>query len=315
MTTTQRERTPIRIALVGLGKIARDQHLSALSDNEAFTLAATVDPTAPRRNGVPHFNSLEALFGSDCPFDAAAVCTPPQARYAIALRLLDARKHVLLEKPPTTTLSEIGILQDRARASRTTLFAAWHSRYAEGVGPAREWLADKRLERVEIVWREDVHVWHPGQHWIWQPGGFGVFDPGINALSIATDILPRPLRVTESALQFPANCEAPVAAQVQMEDSEGLEVRLDLDFRQRGPQTWTITVETDGGQLQLSEGGRVLTTPDGIRKRNDNEYPSLYRHFAAVVREGKSHVDVSPLRLVSDALLRGSITRVGNLIV
>ena len=116
-------------------------------------------------------------------------------------------------------------------------------------------------------------------------------------------------------MQFPANCEAPVAAQVQMEDSEGLEVRLDLDFRQRGPQTWTITVETDGGQLQLSEGGRVLTTPDDIRKRNDNEYPSLYRHFAAVVREGKSHVDVSPLRLVSDALLRGSITRVGNLIV
>jgi hypothetical protein len=43
---------------------------------------------------------------------------------------------------------------------------------------------------VEIVWHEDVRKWHPGQQWIWEPGGFGVFDPGINALSIATRIFP-----------------------------------------------------------------------------------------------------------------------------
>jgi D-galactose 1-dehydrogenase len=43
---------------------------------------------------------------------------------------------------------------------------------------------------VNVIWREDVRVWHPGQDWIWQPGGLGVFDPGINALSIITHILP-----------------------------------------------------------------------------------------------------------------------------
>ena len=41
-----------------------------------------------------------------------------------------------------------------------------------------------------IIWKEDVHHWHPGQRWIWEPGGFGVFDPGINALSVLTEILP-----------------------------------------------------------------------------------------------------------------------------
>ena len=315
MTASSTGVLPLRVALIGFGKIACDRHLTTLSGSEDFVLAATVDPAAPDIDRVLHFASLDDLLGSDCPFDAATVCTPPQVRYAIAHRLLAAGKHVLLEKPPAATVSEVSILQDRANAAGVTLFAAWHSRYAAGVDPAREWLADKRIERVEIVWREDVHVWHPGQHWIWQPGGFGVFDPGINALSIATEILPHPLRVTASALQFPTNCEAPVAAQVQLEDSEGLQVGLDFDFRQKGPQTWTITVETDSGQMQLSEGGRVLRTPDGVREGQDDEYPSLYRHFAAIVREGKSHVDISPLRLVSDVFLRASIGRVGELIV
>lgn len=312
---TGRTVPPIRMALVGLGKIARDQHLSALSDKEAFTLAATIDLTATQPSGVPHFTSLDALLASNCPFDAAAICTPPQARYAIAAQLLSAGKHVLLEKPPAATLSELAILADTAVVAQVSLFTAWHSRYAAGVQPAREWLADKRIKRVGIVWREDVHVWHPGQQWIWQPGGFGVFDPGINALSIATEILPRPLRVIRSELSYPANCEAPVAALVELADTSGIRVELDLDFRQTGPQTWTIAVETEHGTLQLSQGGRALQTPEGIQEHEDDEYSSLYRHFAQVVRSGRSHVDIGPLRLVSDALLKGSIARVDELIV
>ena len=35
---------PIRIALIGLGKIARDQHLPALRDNPGFAVSATVCP-------------------------------------------------------------------------------------------------------------------------------------------------------------------------------------------------------------------------------------------------------------------------------
>src|SRR5690606_23070534 len=217
--------------------------LSALSRITSLELVASVDPASQGRDGLPHFTSLDALFQSDLAFDAAAVCTPPQVRSAIALRLLEAGKHVLLEKPPAATVEEISHLEQRAAASGVTLFTAWHSRYAAGVRPARDSLAGKQLRSGAIVWRGDGHVWRPGQHWIWRPGGFGVFDPGINALSIATEILPQPLRVTESALQYPANCEAPVAAQVQLADAAGLEVSLDLDFRQKGPQTWTITVD------------------------------------------------------------------------
>ncbi|MFX5656779.1 hypothetical protein ABTE24_21610, partial [Acinetobacter baumannii] len=52
-------------------------------------------------------------------------------------------------------------------------------------------LQEHAPRKVKVIWREDVRHWHPDQEWIWQPGGLGVFDPGINALSIVTEILPQ----------------------------------------------------------------------------------------------------------------------------
>ena len=70
--------------------------------------------------------------------------------------------------------------------------------------------------RARSTWKEDVRQWHPGQTWIWEAGGFGVFDPGINALSILTTLHPgahlsrRPQRCI-----VPSNCETPIAAQIE----------------------------------------------------------------------------------------------------
>src|SRR3546814_14231220 len=90
----------------------------------------------------------------------------------------------MLEKPPAATTTEISALADHARARGVTLFATWHSREAAGVAGARDWLSDKRIRAAHIRWKEDIRRWHPGQEWILDAGGFGVFDPGINALSI-----------------------------------------------------------------------------------------------------------------------------------
>src|SRR3546814_18724024 len=113
------------------------------------------------------------------------MCQPPQARFEAAAKAIRAGKHVLLEKPPGATLAEVEALTRLAEASATTLFAAWHSRYAPGVAPARAWLAARHIRRVAIVWKADVRSGHPCQQWIWEAGGFGVFDSGISAISMA----------------------------------------------------------------------------------------------------------------------------------
>jgi predicted dehydrogenase len=176
----------IKLALVGIGAIARNEHLPLLATSGEFSLAATVSRHGSL-DGVPNFFDLQELLGSGEAIDAVSFCTPPQGRSAMARAALEAGRHVMLEKPPGATMAEVGALARLAETKGLTLFASWHSRQAAGVEPARAWLADKEIRAVRIVWKEDVHVWHPGQEWIWAPGGFGVFDPGINALSIGLD--------------------------------------------------------------------------------------------------------------------------------
>lgn len=300
----------VRLAIIGSGKIACDQHRPALDARPEFELAATVDPAGAPIGNQPHFESFDALLASDCAFDAVAICTPPQRRYEVARSALNKGKHVLLEKPPGATLAEVAALEASAKTMRVSLFAAWHSRFAAGVAPAKAWLAGKRIRSVTIVWREDVRVWHPGQRWIWQAGGFGVFDPGINALSIATEILPRCLLLQQGLLQFPSNRDAPVAGLLHMEDTTGVPVTLELDFLQAGPQTWDISVETDSGRLVLKQGGSVLVLPDGTVCGADREYAGIYERFAELIAKGESEVDIAPLRLVADAFLRCRFERV-----
>jgi D-galactose 1-dehydrogenase len=295
----------IKIALVGLGKIARDQHVPALAANEDFELVAVASPHN-KLDGLPHFADLSTLLAAMPEVAAVALCTTPQVRYEIARYALQQGLHVLLEKPPGVTVSEVIALADLAKKKDVALFASWHSRHACGVEPARQWLAERSIKNVTVTWKEDVRVWHPGQTWIWDAGGLGVFDPGINALSIVTRLIPSALALQGADLSFPSNCATPIAARLLLRDLQGMAVKVDLDFLQTGPQTWSIDIETDSGRLELSLGGKVLTI-DGreVQTSGVAEYTDLYVHFSELVHTRRVDVDASPLQLVADAFLCG----------
>ncbi len=295
----------IRIAIVGVGKIARDQHVPAIAASPDFDLVATASRNGSVA-GVPAYSDLTAMLAGGEAIDAVALCQPPQVRYAAAREAILAGKHVFLEKPPGATLSEVKALADLARDRGVSLFASWHSRCAPGVAVARDWIAGRTITRVSVAWKEDVRHWHPGQAWIWEPGGLGVFDPGINALSIVTAILPRPFFLTDAVLEFPANRGAPIAATLAFQDTQDVPIDAVFDWRQTGPQTWDVRVETSDGVLLLSKGGGEMSI-DGVAQDlpPEAEYPGLYDRFAEIVKAGQSDVDVSPLRHVADAFLRG----------
>lgn len=295
----------IKLAIVGMGKIARDQHLPSLAANPDYQLVAVASPNH-RLEGVPNYPDIQTLLREQPDIEAVSICTPPQVRYEIARHALEQNRHVLLEKPPGATLNEVAALIELAQQRRLALFATWHSREASAVEPAREWLAQRKIHNVLVTWKEDVRVWHPGQAWIWRAGGLGVFDPGINALSIITRILPQPLVLKEAELSFPSNCETPIAAQLTLQGPEGLPVRAEFDFRQTGPQSWDIDIATNDGRLLLSKGGSVMQV-DGkpIVSAPDSEYANLYARFAPLVRERRLDVDLAAFRLVADAFMCG----------
>ncbi len=295
---------PVRLGIVGIGKIARDKHIPALDASPDFDLVAGASHDGALA-GRPTYRSLDEMLTAGHELAAIALCQPPQTRFEAAWAAIDAGCHVLLEKPPGATTCEVDLLAAQARSRGVTLFTSWHARFAPAVEPARAWLAEREIRRVEIVWKEDVRHWHPGQAWIWEPGGLGGFDPGINALSIATRILPRPFFLVDGRLSVPANKAAPIAAELTFTDAARTPINVQLDFRQTGRQTWDIRVETDAGPLVLSQGGGELTC-DGVPQpvADASAYPRLYRHFAQLIAETRSDVDVAPLRHVADAFLR-----------
>lgn len=295
----------IRAGLVGLGKIARDQHLPAIAGIDGIELVAVASRNA-QGDGVNNYPDLGAMLAGEADLDAVILCQPPQVRYAAARQAILAGKHVFLEKPPGATVSEVAALVALAKDKGVTLYASWHSRYAAAVAQAKAWIADRRIERISIQWREDVRHWHPGQPWIWEAGGFGVFDPGINALSILTEIVPEPVTVLSANLEVPQNKDAPIGATLAMATASGAPVDAVFDWRQTGPQTWDIAVETASGSLLLSEGGNTLRLDGEVQmKAPDEEYPAMYRRFVDLVAARAIDADVAPLRLVADAFLCG----------
>ena len=297
----------IKLGLVGIGKIARDQHLPTLVEGSHFELAATASRNG-RIDGVEAYESVQTLIAARPDIAAISLCTPPAGRFEQAMAVIAAGRHVMLEKPPAATVSEAEALTEAAREKGVTLFATWHSREAAEVDAARDWLVGKAIHAVRVTWREDIRQWHPGQDWILAPGGFGVFDPGINALSIATRILPDPLVVLSAELATPENRACPIAATIAMR-SGAAPVAVDFDFLQTGHQTWDIEVDTDAGMLRLRDGGSRLELPGEAPLSGPNrEYARLYTRFAELIRDDESDVDLRPLRLVADAFLTGQRT-------
>ena len=298
----------IKLAIVGVGKIVLDQHLPSIKNVGGFDLIATASRNA-QLEGVNAYTSLSEMIENEPALEAVALCMPPQYRFEAAILALKNGLNVLLEKPPGSTVSEVDLLTGLAKENAASLYTTWHSRHAVGVGHVKSLLSakDTKISSVKMHWKESVRKWHPGQEWIWEPGGLGVFDPGINGLSILTEILPDGPFVKSANLVFPENKSSPIAASMSMSTSTNLSIDVDLDWRVEGDEQWSIWIETSIGQIALLDGGARLLINDIEQSLPEHtpyvEYEAIYREFSSLCSIGDSAVDIAPLKLVADTFM------------
>lgn len=301
---------PIHVGIVGLGKIALDEHVPALLANAAFKLVACASAQGALR-GVEMFPGIAEMLDGRPDLDAVIICTPPQAHFAAATMALARNKHVLLEKPPCPTVAEFDELTALARRNGVSLFQSWHARESAAVEQARQWLAHRPVRSGRVVWKEDVRHWHPGQHWIWQEGGFGVLDAAINGVSILTRIVPDGVGIESAHLLVPENCAMPIAAFVTFRTGSGATIDAEFDFRNRDDQTHAIALQTDDGALTLAWPGSGAGGDVQLEIGNQREeYTALYRRFAHLIARGACDTDKRPLELVEQILQTARRSRV-----
>ncbi|MFN3169161.1 MAG: Gfo/Idh/MocA family protein [Hyphomicrobiales bacterium] len=299
------------IALIGIGKIALDSHVPTINASPDWTLAATVS----RSNAIPGITSytdFSELLETRTDIRTVSLCMPPAPRFSYAAAAIKAGRHVMLEKPPGGTLSECYTLQAMAQHHDVSLYTTWHSREAAMVPAAKAWLATRTLRNMRVEWKEDVRKWHPGQDWIWNPGGMGMFDMGINGLSILTEIVAEPIHLKSAQLQVPENKQMPIAGSLDFFHPGGTDLSVELDWAHEGDESWSIRADTDDGQMLLSQGGDALEIDGqavepkaGTVRGVAGEYHRLYQKMTRLVRTGQSDFDISPMRHVADALAIG----------
>ena len=116
----------LKVALVGIGKIAIDQHVPAIAASRDWELAATVSRHGAV-GGVEASKDLDSMLAARPEISVVSLCLPPVPRFEYAAAALDAGCHVMLEKPPGASLAEVHRLQDKAVRAGVSLYATWHS--------------------------------------------------------------------------------------------------------------------------------------------------------------------------------------------
>ena len=105
----------IRLGLVGLGTIARAQHLPSIAATEGIELVAIASRNATL-DGVANYPNVGALLAAEPDITAISLCTPPQGRFDQAVTVIRAGRHLMLEKPPGSSIAEVDSLARLATA-------------------------------------------------------------------------------------------------------------------------------------------------------------------------------------------------------
>ena len=145
----------LRIVLAGAGLIGR-RHAQLLAASPRACLAAVADPGEAARAfargaGVPHFDSLQALFAAVPGVDGAILATPNALHVQGAMECAAHGIGALIEKPVADSLPEGRRLLQALRDGGVPMLVGHHRRHSAVLQAARAAIAQGRLGRIVSV--------------------------------------------------------------------------------------------------------------------------------------------------------------------
>ncbi|GAB4093960.1 Gfo/Idh/MocA family protein [Flaviaesturariibacter terrae] len=164
----------IRFAVIGCGHIGK-RHAEMIARNEESELVALIDIKEPVALGidkynVPVFTSLEAFFDSGIEVDVINIATPNGFHADHALKALDHKKHVVVEKPMALRRTDAEKVIYKALNVHRHVFAVMQNRYSPPSVWVKEMVDSGRLGDIYLVqlscyWNRDERYykadsWH-----------------------------------------------------------------------------------------------------------------------------------------------------------
>jgi predicted dehydrogenase len=161
----------IKFAVVGCGHIGK-RHAEMIARNEQSELVALVDVKPHEELGielydVPFFNSLNEMLSSGIACDVVNIATPNGYHAEQALQVLDAQKHVVIEKPMALHKADAEKVIFKALNVHKHVFAVMQNRYSPPSVWIKELIESGKLGKIFLVqlncyWNRDSRYYKPG---------------------------------------------------------------------------------------------------------------------------------------------------------
>jgi len=173
----------IKFAVVGLGHIGK-RHAAMIESNSNACVSAVCDILPAKEVGwengsIPYFSSIEAMLNSKVDIDVVNICTPNGFHATQTLLALEARKHVVVEKPMALHKKDAENVIFKALQVSRQIFTVMQNRYSPPVKWLKQIIDEKRLGNIFMVqmncfWNRDDRYYNKGG---WH--GSGDLDGGV----------------------------------------------------------------------------------------------------------------------------------------
>jgi predicted dehydrogenase len=210
---------PVRVGLVGAGRVCDYHHVPALRLDSRARLVAACDADVAlldRRRGEWDIEKVTTRFQDLCAdpeVDALVIATPNASHRAIAVAAARAGKHIMCEKPLGLSAAEVREMHDAARDAGVVHMTAFTYRFAPAMRYIKHLVASGALGRPRHFRSQRFLDW-PETSWGWrqyqsQAGAGDLFDMTIHRIDFAIDLLGPIARVSGALARFAERTTTP----------------------------------------------------------------------------------------------------------
>ena len=288
----------IKMGILGAGTIAERSHIPGCRNQPDVELVAICDANLDRaravaeRHNIPHwFSNPDEMLALN--LDAVTICTPNITHVDLGIKALEAGKHILIDKPPTTTASHARKLRDLAASRNLIFMPLFNNRFRSEVLVGRDIILSGQLDEPYYARTACMDRRGATGGWLADPqlaGGGAVMDLGVHHLDYTLFLLGYPKAVSVYGTTYKK-----IGSYQLKYDYDAQFMVADMRGRAR-PSNWAGDVEEMGVALVKFDTGLTLLveTAWAINAREDIWHTEIYG------AKGGLKVDPPPVMVCTD---------------
>ena len=225
--------TPIQTGLLAYGMSGQLFHAPFLAAHPGFELRAVTERNQKQAQqdypSLISYDSVEALL-EDPEIELVVVNTPSNTHFDLARRVLEAGKHVLIEKPIVTSSAELQVLEELGKHHNRHVLAYQNRRWDSDFLSVRQVIESGQLGRlIEVHFRFDRYKMALNTKAFKEepiPGSGLLYDLGPHLIDQAISLFGKPLRTHKTTGIFRSGSQVTDYFSLHLHYPKGLQVYL-----------------------------------------------------------------------------------------